>query len=58
MSTPIKTIDLTPTWAGIMPGIISILENGNEDGRKIAREELMNLAKQVDSLNNKEQDNG
>ena len=41
-----------------MPGIISILENGNEDGRKIAREELMNLAKQVDSLNNKEQDNG
>ena len=58
MSTPIKTIDLTPTWSGIMPGIISILENGNEDGRKIAREELMNLAKQVDSLNNKEQDNG
>lgn len=58
MATPVKTIDLTPTWAGIMPGIISILENGSEDGRKIAREELMKLARQVDTLNDKEQDNG
>ncbi len=58
MAKPVKTIDLTPTWAGIMPGIISILENGSEDGRKIAREELMKLARQVDTLNEKEHDNG
>jgi len=47
----IKTIKLTPTWRGIMPGIIQVLENGTEEGRKIAREELMRIAAQLDELN-------
>lgn len=45
------TIDLTPTWTAIMPAIIDILIHGNEDGRKTAREELMDLAKKVDAMN-------
>ncbi len=55
MAKAIKTINLTPTWSGIMPGIIQVLENGSEEGRKIAREELMSLAKQVDELNKEDQ---
>ncbi len=47
----IKTIKLTPTWQGIMPGIIEVLENGTEEGRKIARDELMRVAAELDKLN-------
>lgn len=46
-----KTIDLTPTWVGVMPGIIAALRDGSETGQKIAREELMVLAAQVDLVN-------
>ena len=47
----VKTINLTPTWKGIMPGIIEVLENGTEEGRKVARAELMRVAEQLDELN-------
>lgn len=46
-----KTFDLTPTWAGIMPGLIAALQNGTHAGQGMARAELMRLAASVDALN-------
>tara|TARA_Y100001949_G_C15810814_1_gene253395 strand:- start:277 stop:480 length:204 start_codon:yes stop_codon:yes gene_type:complete len=43
-------IDITPDWAGIMPGLIAVLENGTNEGKKMVREELMRLARAVDAL--------
>lgn len=45
------TVDLTPTWAAIMPAIVAALTDGTEKGRELAREELMDLARRVDALN-------
>lgn len=46
-----KYIDLTPTWAGLMPGLLLVLEAGTDAGKQIAREELFRLAKGMDELN-------
>lgn len=44
-------IDATPTWEGVMPILFAALESGTDEGKRIAREELMKLARQVDSIN-------
>lgn len=43
-------IDLTPTWAGVLPIYLAVLENPNagHDGRTAAREELARMAKLAD----------
>ena len=48
-----KHIDMTPTWAGLMPAFFAVFENGTEEGKKIAREELMRLARALDAVNAK-----
>lgn len=45
------TIDLTPTWAGLMPALILALTHGTGEGRRMAAEELERLARSVDSAN-------
>jgi hypothetical protein len=52
MATPkLKYIDCTPTWASLMPALFAVFENGTELGKKMAREELMDLARKVDAIN-------
>jgi hypothetical protein len=52
MATPkLKTIDCTPTWVGLMPALLAVLEDGTEKGKKLAREELMDLARKIDAIN-------
>lgn len=51
MSTPIKTIDLTPTWSGIINGLIMLLEDGTEAGKHDARIELRRMATILDAFN-------
>jgi len=48
-----ETIDMTPTWESAVRIYIAVLENQNAsaEGRKVAREELVFLAKTVDQLN-------
>ncbi len=49
-----ETIDLTPTWAGLMPALVEIAANGTTaEGRQQAMAELMRLAKIVDEMNEK-----
>lgn len=49
--TQVGTIDLTPTWRGIMPMLIAGLIDGTDQGRRIATEELFRLANMVDEVN-------
>jgi hypothetical protein len=48
-----KTIDMTPTWESAVRIYMAVLENKNAsaEGIKIAREEIIFLAKTVDRLN-------
>jgi hypothetical protein len=46
----IRTVDITPTWASILPVIELALRDGTPDGRAIARAELKRLARIADEL--------
>lgn len=44
----VGTIDMTPTWEGLLPGLLLAIENGTAEGRRIAREELARMAQVAD----------
>lgn len=44
------TIDLTPTWTGVLPILIAGIENGTAEGRKIAIDELSRMARAADAV--------
>ena len=48
-----KTIDIAPSWESAVRIYISVLENDNAsyEGKKIAREDIIFLAKTIDQLN-------
>lgn len=43
-----ETIDITPTWSGILPALLLTLAQGTDKGQKIAIEELERMAKLAD----------
>jgi hypothetical protein len=47
------TIDLTPTWFGILPTLIAVIENGKPEGRKEAIVQLQKLAAYADDCNSR-----
>ena len=47
----VTKLNITPTWAAAMPLLILLLENGTDEGKQAAREELMRLARDVDKAN-------
>ena len=49
---------MTPTWEGAMRTYIYILENkgASERGKRIAKQELMRLARDVDRMNRENKD--
>ncbi len=44
------TIDLTPTWAHAAKICIMVLRDGSEQGKDMAEEELMKMARTFDAL--------
>lgn len=46
-----QAIDVTPTWAGILPILILGLTEGTEAGQRQAKEELMRMAQAADAYN-------
>jgi hypothetical protein len=44
------TIDLTPTWSGILPALLALLEAGGE-ARATAEKELRKMADAADKWN-------
>ena len=45
-----RTIDMTPSWETAVRIYIMVLEDGEEKGKEMAREELMRLARNYDEL--------
>jgi hypothetical protein len=43
-----RYIDMTPTWEGLLPYLLTILSDGSFEGQKIARDELTRMAKLAD----------
>ncbi len=46
-----RTVDLTPTWAGLMPALLAVLRDGTNEGQAMAAEELTRLAQGMDAHN-------
>lgn len=46
-----RVIDVTPTWSGLMPALLAVIEDGTDAGREAARAELFRLAAIVDEAN-------
>ena len=44
-----RTIDLTPKWAEILPALLTIIEAGTPEGRKFAIKELGRMAALADA---------
>lgn len=44
----LQTIDCTPTWSGILPALLNVLENGTEEGKKVVYVELKRMAEIAD----------
>ena len=55
-----KTIDITPTWTGLIPIMVEILKNpkANNTAKQEVVSELKRLAKIVDDQNEEAKKNG
>lgn len=51
ISETVRTIDMTPTWAGILPALRALIENSNPEGRRTAWAELERMAALADERN-------
>ena len=49
--TTIKTITIKHNWKSQMHMLLVVLENGNEEGKQEARNELYKLAEKLDKYN-------
>lgn len=47
----VGTVQLEPTWRGLLPALIFALQNGTDEGQKIARDELARMALAADRYN-------
>ncbi len=48
---PKGTIDMTPTWRGMLPLLLELYENSNATGRQTAISELRRMADAADAYN-------
>jgi len=39
-----QTVDLTPTWQGILPALLDLLKSDNPKSRQLAESELRRMA--------------
>lgn len=44
----VETIDVTPTWSGILGMLITLIENGSPEGRATAIDEMRKMARLAD----------
>ncbi len=45
-----KTVDLTPTWQGILPALLTLLQSDNPKSRQVAESELRRMAGLADGF--------
>ena len=41
-------VDMTPSWEGLLPYLLTIMRDGTTEGQKLARQELTRMAKMAD----------
>ena len=46
-----ETINITPTWAGVLPALVTIIRDGNPEAYRAAMTELQRMAQAADRLN-------
>jgi hypothetical protein len=46
----VETIDCTPTWEGVLPALLAVIQDGNAEGKRTAIAELRNMAKAADQF--------
>jgi hypothetical protein len=51
MVCKMKTIDITPTWSGVLPLLLAALEDGGFEARNAAMAELCRMAALADEYN-------
>lgn len=54
VSLKVETIDLTPSWAQILPVLLHLLNSKNRESRGYAKTELGRMAQAADIANRKE----
>lgn len=45
------TINLTPSWRGLLPALIAVIQDGTPEGQRLAVIELQRMAQAADRLN-------
>lgn len=45
-----KTIDITPTWQGILPALLTLLKSDNPKTRELAEGEMYRMARSADKM--------
>ena len=46
-------IDCTPTWEGLLPGMLGVLESttASDESKQLIRDEILRMARAVDKAN-------
>lgn len=47
----VETIDVTPTWSGLLGYMLTVLADGNEEGKRLIKEEFKRMAMAADQAN-------
>ena len=42
------TVDITPTWSGLLPYMMAVLEDGTHEGKEIVKENFKKMATAAD----------
>lgn len=45
-----RVVDITPTWAGVLPVLLAAYSAGTDEGRRMAEIELRRMAKLADAF--------
>ena len=45
-----QTVDLTPTWQGILPALLNLLQSDNPRTRELAEAEMYRMARSADRM--------
>lgn len=48
MKKKMMTIDIEPTWKGLVPSFVALIERGDSVGRKVAIDHMMQMAAVAD----------
>ena len=48
--TTVQTVDVTPTWSGVLPALLTLLQSTNPKSRDIAESELRRMAGLADGF--------